>query len=153
MHDGGLRVPMIARWPAAIKPGTASEAIGHSNDLLPTFCDAAGIELPDDNSLDGLSLLPHLKGAAPPTARQRGTLLWQLDLYKKIQRPYPKPGPYATEVAIQGKWKLLARVGNPVELFDIEEDPNELRNVMSENPAMVSSLRIEIEQFLKAPRE
>lgn len=153
LHDGGLRVPMIARWPAAIKPGTASEAIGHSNDLLPTFCDAAGIELPDDNSLDGLSLLPHLKGAAPPTARQRGTLLWQLDLYKKIQRPYPKPGPYATEVAIQGKWKLLARDGNPVELFDIEEDPNELRNVMSENPAMVSSLRIEIEQFLKAPRE
>ena len=153
LHDGGLRVPMIARWPAAIKPGTASEAIGHSNDLLPTFCDAAGIELPDDNSLDGLSLLPHLKGAAPPTARERGTLLWQLDLYKKIQRPYPKPGPYATEVAIQGKWKLLARDGNPVELFDIEEDPNELRNVMSENPAMVSSLRIEIEQFLKAPRE
>ena len=152
LHDGGIRVPMIARWPAAIKAGTASEAIGHSNDLLPTFCEAAGIELSDDMPLDGLSLLPHLKGAAPPTAKDRGTLLWQLNLYKKMQRRYPKPEPYATEVAIQGKWKLLARDGNPVELFNIEDDPNELRNLMSENPAMVSSLRIEIEQFLKAPR-
>ena len=152
LHDGGIRVPMIARWPAAIKPGTSSEAIGHSNDLLPTFCEAAGIELPEDMPLDGLSLLPHLKGAAPPTAKQRGTLLWQLDLYKKLQRRYPKPDPYATEVAIQGKWKLLARDGKPVELYDIEDDPNELRNLMPENPAMVSSLRIEIEKFLKAPR-
>ena len=100
LHDGGIRVPMVVRWPAAIPADQTSEAFGHTNDLLPTFCDAAGVELPSELSIDGLSLLPHLKGEAPPSDEARGTVFWQLDLYRSIQRHYPKPKPYATEVAM-----------------------------------------------------
>ena len=152
LHEGGIRVPMIVRWPAAIKAGQTTETFGHSTDLLPTFCEAAGIELPEEMPLDGLSLLPHFKGGPPPTAEERGTSLWQIGLYKHLQRPYPKPKPYATEAAMLGNWKLLARDGKPVELYDVQADPNEKQNLIEEYPEMVKTLTAEVEGFLKAPR-
>ena len=152
LHEGGIRVPMIVRWPAAIKAGQNTETFGHSTDLLPTFCEAAGVDLPTEMPLDGLSLLPYFKGGTPPTAEERGTTLWQLNLYKHLQRPYPKPKPYATEVAMQGNWKLLARDGEPVELFDVGADPNEKQNLIEEYPELVKTMTAEVDAFLKAPR-
>ncbi len=152
LHDGGIRVPMFARWPAMIPAGKETDAFGHTNDLLPTFCQAAGIEFPMELPLDGLSLLPHMKGEAAPTTEERGTVFWQLNLYKGLQRHYPKPKPFATEIAMRGKWKMLSRDGKPVELFDIEADPNELQNVLDEQTALVASLSTELKAWLDAPR-
>jgi len=152
LHDGGLRVPMIVRWPAAIPAGQTIAAFGHSNDLLPTFCEAAEVDLPADLSLDGHSLLPHMKGQPPLGVEERGTVFWQLDLYKNIQRHYPKPKPYATEVAMRGPWKLLALKGEPVELFNTEADPGEQQNVINEHPELVASLASELSEWLQAPR-
>ena len=70
LHDGGLRVPMVVRWPAAIPAGQTSDAFGHTNDLLPTFCEAAGVELPSELPIDGLSLLPHMKGERAPSVEE-----------------------------------------------------------------------------------
>jgi N-acetylgalactosamine-6-sulfatase len=106
LHDGGLRVPMIARWPAKIEAGGVTNAFAHTNDLLPTFCAAAGVELAPELPIDGRSLLPHLLGDAAPSWEERGTVFWQLDLYKGLQRHYPKPKPYATEVVRHGPWKV-----------------------------------------------
>lgn len=152
LHDGGLRVPMVVRWPAAIPAGRASDAFGHTNDLLPTFCEAAGVDLTDELPIDGLSLLPHMKGERPPTDKARGTVFWQLDLYKKVQRHYPKPKPFATEVAMRGKWKLLALGGKPVELFDVDSDPNEQRNLIDDHTDLVASLTAQLNEWLAAPR-
>ncbi len=152
LHDGGIRVPMVARWPSAIPASQTSDAFGHTNDLLPTFCDAAGVKLPSELPIDGLSLLPHLKGAEPPSDEARGTVFWQLNLYKGLQRHYPKPKPYATEVAMRGKWKLLALGGKPVELFDIEADPNEKSSVLEDHPDLAASLTAELNEWLNAPR-
>lgn len=152
LHEGGIRVPMIARWPGKIPAGKTSDAFGHTNDLLPTFCEAAGLDLSKELNVDGLSLLPHLKGGSPPSDTDRGTVFWQLNLYKHMQRHYPKPEPYATEVAKQGKWKLLALKGKPVELFDVESDPNELQNVIDNHPDLVTSLTAELKDWLSAPR-
>ena len=152
LHDGGLRVPMVVRWPAAIPAGRTSNAFGHTNDLLPTFCEAAGVEVPSELPIDGLSLLPHMKGGRPPSAEARGTVFWQLDLYRQLQRHYPKPKPFATEVAMQGKWKLLALEGKPLELFDLEADPNEQRNVIGDHPDLVALLSAQLNEWLNAPR-
>ena len=152
LHEGGIRVPMIVRWPNAIKAGQTTKTFGHSTDLLPTFCEAAGIDLPTDMPLDGLSLLTYFKGGPAPTAEERGTTLWQLDLYKHLQRPYPKPKPFATEVAMQGNWKLLSKDGEPVELFDVSADPNEKQNLIKEYPEVVKTLTSKVDEFLKAPR-
>ncbi|MFH5804338.1 sulfatase [Alienimonas sp. DA493] len=152
LHDGGLRVPMIARWPARIPAGRTSDAFAHTNDLLPTICAAADFALPDDLQLDGLNLLPHLTGGPPPTAEERGTVFWQLDLYRHMQRHEPKPKPYATEVAMRGDWKLLALDGKPVELFDVGADPNERRNLLDERPEVAASLAAELRAWLNEPR-
>ncbi|EMI26896.1 MULTISPECIES: sulfatase family protein [Rhodopirellula] len=152
LHDGGIRVPMIVRWPATIPPGQTSQAFGHTNDLLPSFCDAAGVDVPGELSLDGLSLLPHWKGGPPPSDEERGTVFWQLDLYKSLQRHTPKPKPFATEVVRRGNWKLLAFKGKPVELFDVDTDPNEKHNVLVEHPDLVASLSAELSQWLNEPR-
>ena len=102
---------------------------------------------------DGLSLLPHFKGESAPSSEERGTVFWQLDLYKKLQRHYPKPKPFATEVAMKGKWKLLALNGNPVELLDLESDPNERRNVIADHPDLVASLTAQLNRWLDSPRK
>ena len=53
---------------------------------------------------------------------------------------------------MRGKWKLLALGGKPVELFDIEADPNEKTNVLDEDPDLIASLTAELNKWLKAPR-
>lgn len=152
LHDGGIKVPMLARWPAKIPAGQVSRAFGHSTDLLPTICEAAGMELPGTKETDGLSLMPHMRGESAPTIPERGTMFWQMILYKTLQRHYPKPEPFATEVVRKGNWKLLAKDGVPVELFDMEADPNELTNVMDDHPEMVVSLAFELKTWLAEPR-
>ena len=152
LHDGGLRVPMIARWPGKIPAGKETDAFAHSNDLLPTFCEAAGVKPTADLPLDGRSLLPHLTGGAAPTMEERGTVFWQLDLYKSIQRHYPKPKPYATEVVRRGKWKLLALDGKPVELFDILADPNERTSVLDQHADIAGSMAQELKIWLAEDR-
>ena len=57
-----------------------------------------------------------------------------------------------TEVAMQGNWKLLARHGEPVELFDLAADPFEKRNLIDDYPELVEMLTEEVEVFLDAPR-
>lgn len=151
LHEGGIRVPLIANWPGRIEPGTTSSTIGSTIDILPTLCAAAGVKA-SDTPLDGINLWPHISTGQPVSDDDRGTLLWQLDIYKVLQRHYPKPEPYPSEVARRGKWKLLSKNGEPLELFDIEADPAETNNRLRDFPEVVDSLKKEINQFLKAPR-
>ncbi len=148
LHDGGIRVPMVARWPAKIPAGSATHAFGHSADLLPTFCAAANVSLPDAHTLDGVNLLPHLSGGPAPSATERGMIFWQMDLYKSLQRHYPKPEPYATEVVREGRWKLLAFEGDPVELFNTQTDPTEEQNLLEQEPVCVERMTAALREWL-----
>ncbi|MCA9118482.1 MAG: sulfatase-like hydrolase/transferase, partial [Planctomycetaceae bacterium] len=76
LHEGGIRVPLLAWWPGHIKAGQTSEAFLHSNDWLPTFCEAAGVEVPAAAQVDGRSVLAHLLGGEAPTWEQRGDVHW-----------------------------------------------------------------------------
>ena len=74
-------------------------------------------------------------------------MVWHLDRFKN------RPNNTAmTEVAMQGQWKLLARHGKPVELFDLAADPFEKNNLIGEYPELVETLTAEVDTFLKAPR-
>ncbi len=151
LHEGGIRVPFLVRWPEHIKPGSTSSGLCHSNDLLPTICSAAGISLPKDDSFDGVNLLPFLfnKKQYP----DHGTMFWQIDLYHHLQRHYPKPKPYATEIARKGRWKMLALNGEPVELYDVEADISEQKDLLNEKPEIVESLRKDLNIWLSQPRQ
>jgi arylsulfatase A len=150
LHEGGVRVPFLARWPGHIPAGTVSREVGHSTDLLPTCCAAAGVPLPTGDRRDGLDLLPLLTGRV--ASIDRPTLFWQLDLMPRLQRHYPKPRPYATEAARRGRWKLLALEGKPVELFDLDADPLEKTNRLEDRAEIAESLRKELAAWLVEPR-
>jgi N-acetylgalactosamine-6-sulfatase len=151
LHEGGIRVPMIASWPGVIPAGKTIDALAGSVDLLPTFCAAAGVAVPKAAAVDGIDLLPLLTGSRAETGR--GPMFWQLDLYSRLQRHYPKPKPYATEAFMDGPWKLLARDGEPLELFHLESDIGETTNLLEAHPDRVRSMAALIRGFLDAPRD
>lgn len=152
LHEGGIRVPMLVRWPGKIPAGTTTDALGNTIDLLPTFSEVAGVTVPKDLPVDGISLLPVMTNAAGPEW-ERNTMFWQLNLYRELQRHYDKPQPYATEVARQGQWKMLSMDGEPVALFDVKNDPNELRSLLVEHPGIARDLGRQVRAWLDEPRE
>lgn len=147
LYEGGITVPMIASWSGHIKAGAVSEEFAHTVDLLPTFCEVAGASLPQDVKFDGQSLTPRLmkNQSLPP----RGTTFWQMDLMVVDHKQGKKPEPYATEVARNGKWKLMARDGQPVALFNLETDPREQMNVLQQETAMRDKLITELRTWLQ----
>jgi len=149
LHDGGLRVPFIAHWPAGIPAGSSSDVTASTIDFLPTICEAAGVAIPEAVPMDGASLLGHLANGEPLPERD---LLWQIDLYKNLQRHYPKPKPYATEVMISGPWKLLTLQGEPVELFQIRDDPYERSNLLTEYRDRAEAMATKVRAWLAEPR-
>jgi arylsulfatase A-like enzyme len=125
--DGGLRVPMIARWPAQLPPGVPRDALGVNFDIFSTCLSVAGVDLPADRIIDGKDLLPVLKGDAPGPH----------DLF------FYYDGPILVAVRDQ-KWKYQRRHmsdngGYPLFsqgpfLFDLEIDPSESYSLIETYP-------------------
>ena len=101
--------------------------------------------------MDGINLLPCLTGSGDATERE--PLFWQLDLYRGLQRHYPKPKPYATEAVRWQRWKLLAKDGEPLELFDLDADIRETNNLLDTQPEIAAQLARSVRSFLDAPRD
>ena len=150
LHEGGIRVPFIAAWPGRIPSGVVSAGLVAAHvDLLPTFCDAAGISF-DRSKLDGINILPWLTGE--DTDLPQREIFWQLDLYTWYPQPGNKPQPYATVAMLQDGHKLLADSLLPVELFDLRDDPSEMKNKLEERASFADSLSGKIREYLAAPR-
>jgi len=131
LYEGGLRVPMIARWPGKIEAGAVSDQLWAFWDFLPTACELAGVASPKD--IDGISMLPALLGQKQ--AAQHEYLYWE----------YRTRG-FAQAVR-WGKWKGV-RFGTeePLALYDLEADLGEKTNVAAEHPDVVKR----IEGFMAA---
>lgn len=96
VHEGGIRVPMVVRWPAGLPRGTRVNDLIHFTDWLPTLTAMAGIVVPDSRPLDGQNMLPVLRGEAPAVQPHR---FWQWNSYTPIGE---------TNAAIRdGPWKLV----------------------------------------------
>lgn len=118
-YEESVRVPMIVRWDGQIPPGTTSRSLVANVDLAPTFLAAAGIASPD--RVEGVSLLPLLRRGEPV----RTSVLIEHQ-HNPITDGKQDPPTYC---AIRlPRWKLV-RYGNAVELYDLERDPWELRNL------------------------
>lgn len=116
LHEGGIRMPFIASWPARIKKGSVSNHIGCFTDIMPTVCEAAGVRSPQT---DGISLLPLLSGNASQQ-QQHEFLYWE----------YPGSG---GQVAVRwGKWKGIVKKmksGNrKMELYDLSVPGKDLES-------------------------
>ena len=124
VFEGGIRVPMVARWPGKIEARTTSDHVSAFCDLLPTLAELAGARTPD--AVDGISFLPALLGRAN-AQKSHEYLFWDF------------PG-YGGQLAVRmGKWKAVRRglrkhPDAPLQLFDLEADIGERRDVAAEHP-------------------
>jgi uncharacterized sulfatase len=121
LYEGGIRVPTLAWWPGVIQPGGTCSTPLAFWDFLPTACELAGVETPDNT--DGISFLPALTGKAQP---QHDYLFWRYG--KKV-------------AARQGQWKAVRlKDGDPLELYDLSADIGESNNIAQQNPDIVARL-------------
>ncbi len=133
LTEGGIRVPMIARWPGHIEAGTVSDQMWAFWDFLPTAAELAGTDAP--KGIDGISMLPAiLDGKAQA---EHPPLYWEFH-----ERGFH-------QAARMGDWKGI-RLGTtrPLELYDLSTDPGESKNVASSHPDVVAK----IEAYLKDAR-
>ena len=130
LYEGGIRVPMIARWPSKIKPGGESDHVSAFWDILPTMAEIAGLTPPAD--IDGISFLPTLLSRAG-RQRRHEYLYWEST---------EKTGKQAIR---KGNFKAVRlRVDKnpyaPIELYDLDVDPGETRDISDRHPEIVDEL-------------
>ena len=139
LFQGGINVPFIARWPGMIAAGEIDDSsLISAVDLLPTFCEIAGAELPAGYMPDGVSQIGVLKGAA--------TSLREKPLFWKYESPWPppenRPEHWVSYVVLDQRWKLVAnRDGSYWELFDIAADPLEKKDLKASKPEVAHRLQ------------
>jgi arylsulfatase A-like enzyme len=140
-YEGGVRVPVIARWPGVIQAGSTSDFPVTSVDYLPTISEVVGVDLPADRAIDGLSLVPLLKQSA--TTLDRDAIFWHFPHYRgKDVVPY--------SIVRAGDWKFIKRYdGKPYELFDLKSDPAETSDISAEQPEKVAELDQMLAQWLE----
>jgi uncharacterized sulfatase len=130
IYEGGIRVPMIVRWPGVVKPGTICREPATTADLLPTFCQASGASLPDQ-PIDGVSLVPVL--ADPDTGLGRDAIYFHYPHYHH-SRP--------AGAIRAGDWKLIEFFdGEPLELYNLKEDLGEKNNLAGKMPDKATQLQ------------
>jgi arylsulfatase A-like enzyme len=133
MYEGGIRVPMIVRWPGKIKAGTVSDQVWAFWDFLPTAAEIAGLQPPP--KIDGISILPTLLGQKQ--TNQHEFLYWEF---------HEKGSKQAVRM---GDWKAIRlEIGKPLELYDLKNDPGESKDVAAEHPDVIEKM----EKYLKTAR-
>jgi arylsulfatase A-like enzyme len=142
LYEGGIRVPMIARWPGKIKPGSISNHICAFWDFLPTCCELAGIETPQ--GLDGISMLE--------------TLLSRTDQQKKHEFLYWEFHEQGKKQAVRmDDWKgvrlnVAKDPDGPIELYNLKDDIGEKHDVAGQHPDIVAKIA-EYMKLSHAPSE
>ncbi|WP_020471177.1 sulfatase [Zavarzinella formosa] len=142
LYEGGIRVPLIVRWPGHIKPGTECKTPVISTDLPLTFCGVAGVKIADP--LDGLSLLPVFAGK---DIKER-SLFWHFPHYSN-------QGGRPSSAVRRGHWKLIEYVDQPErELYDLETNPLEspAGNMAGHKPELVAELVKALDEFQKSAK-
>jgi len=130
VYEGGVRIPQIAWWPGTVPPGTTSDLVTANWDFFPTFTDVIGA--PPPAKIDGISILPTLTGR-PKDQRQHEYLYWE----------FQEQG--GKQAVRWGKYKgvrlNVSKQGDaPIELFDLERDLGEMKNIAADHPDVVRGI-------------
>ncbi len=132
--EGGLRVPMIVKWPDKLVPGTRVQKPVTHIDLMPTLAAAADAEIPASIEIDGVDVLPLATGEQGPVW-DRHTLFWQSGYYRVVRHH---------------DWKLqISDNPNKTWLFDLANDPTEQNNLSSSEPEKL----VELQALLQAHKD
>jgi len=127
-HEGGILVPLIARWPERIEAGAVCDQTAHVIDLMPTLLEAAGVDRPAMRGgkstlpFDGKSLLGVLEGGR---REPHDALYWKWSRGRAVR---------------QGDWKLVSKEGEPWELYNVTRDGTELHDLAAAQPEKAAKL-------------
>ncbi len=127
LYEGGLRVPMIARWPGRIQAGRVSDHLWYFPDVMPTLAEFAGAAAPEDT--DGISIVPELIGAdaAGRAQQDHPFLYWELGQQVAVRK---------------GHWKAIRSKRNgPWELYDLTKDVSESHDIAPKHPGLIAEMR------------
>jgi arylsulfatase A-like enzyme len=134
LYEGGIRVPLIARWPGRIEAGGTSRHVSAFWDFVPTLAELAGAEAP--SGLDGISMLPTLLSEGEQ--RNHEQLYWEFH-----------EGKSSKQAVRRGQWKgVRLDPKGPLELYDLSADIGEANDVAAQHPDVVES----IEAYLAGAR-
>ncbi len=129
LYEGGIRVPMLARWPGTIKPGQVSNQVWAFWDVLPTLAELGGATPPSDT--DGISMVPALLGK---TQKQHEYLYWEFH-----ERGF-------RQAIRMGDWKAVRLAkGAKIELYDLTKDLGEENNIADRHPDVVKKIELLME--------
>jgi len=138
LYEGGIRVPMIARWPGKIKPGSVSNHVSAFWDFLPTCAELAGVKPPKD--IDGISMVPTLMGQ-PRKQKKHRFLYWEF--HEQGKKQAVRMGNYKA-VRLNIHYKPNA----PMELYDLKTDIGEQHNIADQHPEVIAKIKA----YLKTAR-
>lgn len=151
LYEGGIRAPLIARWPGKISKGSFSDHISAFWDMMPTFCEIAAAPVPEN--IDGISFLPTLLNKPQKEHKQ---MYWEYFDYNYNWKPgSEKPRSFILSQAIRmGDWKAVRNNLNknpdaPIELFNLKNDVGEQNNLAEQYPEKVQ----EILRVMKSERK
>ncbi|MFO0949337.1 MAG: sulfatase-like hydrolase/transferase, partial [Planctomycetota bacterium] len=137
VYEGGHRIPFVVRWPGVVRPGSVCARLVHQADVMATMAEILGTTLPADAGEDSVSFLPLLKGQDQPVRTHAVSCACD-----------------GTPSLRQGAWKLVlaSDAKTSVQLYNLDEDLGETKNVAADQPALVSEMRRLMEEFIVAGR-
>ena len=144
LFEGGIRVPGIIEWPDMIKSNRKSDFPVVSSDFLPTVCDILGVSPPTDRPIDGMSILPFIRGEK---STRNKSISWAYNIRGNFNRTY--------NAVINGdRYKLYAEYHEgeikTAYLYDLVDDPFETEDVSNKQPAMFASMKAELEEWMQS---
>lgn len=132
VYEGGIRVPLIVRWPGVTPAGATTAVPATSMDFFPTLLEIAGLPLRPDQHRDGVSLMPALEGNA---SLDREALFWHYPHYSN-------QGGFPGGAIRMGVWKLVEDYEDgAVQLFNLDEDLGERTDRAAQHPERVEAMR------------
>ncbi len=163
MYEGGIRTPAVAVWPGQIEPGTSNDCPVTGVDLMPTFAEIVGAELPKNQPVDGVSFVNLLKTGNNMKIRD---MFWHYPLYLTGKKStYGWPGDnvlpkYGTNEMVwravpsttimRGDWKLIYFYEyEKYELYNVAEDIGEQNDLPKSNPKMAEKLYKKLMKWVK----
>ncbi|MHC4539773.1 MAG: sulfatase family protein, partial [Planctomycetota bacterium] len=154
--EGGHRIPLVARWPGKIRPGSMTDQMTSLTDIMATCAAIAGAKLPNDAAEDSYNMLPVLLGRQPREPVRKYLIQQTISLALSIRR---------------GHWKYLDHTGSggnnynnaalkpfalpddapdaPGQLYNLKADPGEIRNLYFKYPDIVAELKQQLETFVE----
>ncbi|MEA2067739.1 MAG: sulfatase-like hydrolase/transferase, partial [Verrucomicrobiota bacterium] len=145
-YEGSHRVPLIVRWPGKATPGMVSDEVVITPDYYPTCLEMAGLPLLPKQHLDGVSLVPVFTGSE---SLKRKAVFWHKPHYYTTNPPLSAVRFGRYKYIIYWEKELSPYGGRPNELFDLEADIGETRNIAGAHPEVVARLKKMLLQHLR----